>query len=85
MLEVERKPRKDFNFERPKKRDIIIKKAKEKITYENGKKVIETVYEKTNLTKKINETAKLVKSDNAILLQKMDEVEKIFTEIKGKK
>ena len=45
----------------PKRSDTIVKKEITKITYQDGKRIEETTIQKTNLTKKMNESAKLIK------------------------
>lgn len=84
MLNVQRKKitpiLKDEEVEQIKENDLIIEKLVPKTTYENGKKITEYNYEKVNLTKKINETKKLLKIDNTS--EKIAELEKIFTEVK---
>ena len=45
--------------------DIIISKFEEKTTYKDGKRITERIEKKVNITKKINETAKLVKIDQS--------------------
>ena len=59
-----------------KRKDIIVKRAYEVETIENNKKTIERKFREVNLTKKINETAKLLKTDNAT--QKLKELTEIL-------
>lgn len=59
-----------------KHQDIIVTKYEERETYDGNKKIIEQIPIKTNLTKKIQETAKLVKANSAI--EKMTEIEDAF-------
>lgn len=53
--------------------EVIIVEPVEKVEYKDNKKTIITTYKETNLTKKINETSKLVK--NETLLTKLKELE----------
>lgn len=57
--EVEAEPYEKNNM------DIFITRFEEKTTYENGKRITEWVETKTNISKKINETAKIVKIDQS--------------------
>ena len=60
------------------RQDIIVKKLCYKETYnEKSEKIITPYYKEVNLTKKINETAKLIKSYTA--QEKMKELERIAT------
>lgn len=67
---------------KPKKRDIIIKKAKKTIEYKEGCEIHKTTYENVNITKKVNETKKLIQGLTAE--QKIQELEKLFTGDKKK-
>lgn len=59
-------------------KDIIITKYKNETTYnEDGSRTEKRVPVKVNITKKVNETAKLVKEQTAA--EKLAELEKIFT------
>ena len=61
-----------------KQKDIIITKYKNETTYnEDGSKTVKRVPVMVNITKKVNETAKLVKEQTAT--EKLAELEKIFT------
>lgn len=42
-------------------KDIIRLIPQKKITYENGKRIEETIYKQRNITQEINETARLLK------------------------
>lgn len=77
MLEIERK--KHHNVEPvPAPADIIIHKFEEKTEYlKDGTKQIKKVKKEINLTKKINETKKLLKNYSAE--EKLQEIEKVFT------
>lgn len=67
-----------ISTKRPAKTDIIITKYEKKIDYnENGEKIEKRIPYKVNITKKINETAKLIKEQTA--QEKLAELEKIFT------
>lgn len=57
--------------------DIIAKRAKKIIEYQNGARIERTVYTEVNITRMVNETKKLVKTDTAT--EKLAEIEKIFT------
>ena len=76
MIEIMRDQRQFPKEHINKKNDIIVTKYEERETFENNKKIIEYVPIKTNLTKKIQETAKLVKSNAA--QEKMAEIEDAF-------
>lgn len=82
MLEV-CKPKKDkttFNRDTSvtEKRDIIVYRRKEVVIHnEDGSYTIKEEKEAVNLTKKINESKKLIKNQTA--KQKLREIEKIFT------
>ncbi len=56
-----------------KNEDIIVTEIVENITYDEEKKqkIINYEEKKTNLTKKINETAKLIKERNAEIFEKL--------------
>ena len=56
---------------------IVIKAYEEETVNEKGEKTIKTINTKVNITKKVNETAKLVKERTA--QQKLEELEKIFS------
>lgn len=58
------------------KSDVIVKRPKTIVKYVDGKKIEEVVYSKTNLTKKINETAKVLKLELAD--QTMTALNKLF-------
>ncbi len=59
-------------------KDIIVTKHQEQVTYnKDGSKTIKRIPKKINITKKINETAKLIKETTAE--QKLKELERIFT------
>ena len=77
MLEVERN--KIYKApELPKNNDIIITKYEDKVSYlEDGTKQIKKVPHNVNLTKKINETKKLIKA--ATTEEKLAQIERIFT------
>ena len=81
MLEVEKKKTIVKATEEMKKNkkpeDIIITKFEKKIEYKNGEQIIKRIPIKVNLTKKINETKKLIKNYSAE--EKLNELEKIFT------
>lgn len=77
MLEIERK--KHHNVEHvPAPEDITITKYEEKTEYlKDGTKQIKKVKKEINLTKRINETKKLIKA--ATTEEKLAQIEKIFT------
>lgn len=56
-----------------KKEDLIVTEIVETITYdkEKNQKIVSYEEKKTNLTKKINETAKLLKERNAEIFEKL--------------
>lgn len=61
----------------PPKHDITVKKTIEKIEYnKDGSKTIHQEKEKTNLTRQINETAKIVKQQDA--LQKLEQLKNLI-------
>lgn len=79
MIEILRDQRQSMEPNKKEERDIIVTKYEEKVTYDTANpniKKIELVPVKTNLTKKIQETAKLVKADAA--REKMAEIEDAF-------
>lgn len=52
--------------EEPRSNDIIVKRYSETVDYDKeGRKIVTPKIETFNLTKKVNETAKLIKSDLA--------------------
>lgn len=60
------------------KSDVIVKRPKTIVKYIDGKRVEEVIYTKTNLTKKINETAKVLKTELAD--QTMTALNQLFEE-----
>lgn len=76
MIEILRDQRQSTKPVEIKKKDIIVTKYEERETFEDNKKIIELIPIRTNLTKKIQETAKLVKADAA--REKMAEIEDAF-------
>ena len=60
----------------PKRKDIIVTKFETKIEYENGVKRERRVPTKTNVTKLVNETKKLVKQNKAS--ETLAEIEKLM-------
>ena len=62
--------------EQKKKRDIIVKRKRIKTTYKDGAEIRKIEYEKINLTKKINESAKIIKSTNTTE-EKLRQIERI--------
>lgn len=71
--------RTDYNPEekiQAKDEDLIVTEIIEKVTYDSEKKQKIITYEekKTNLTKKINETAKLLKERNAEIFEKLSKM-----------
>lgn len=76
MIEILRDQRQKTEPVNIKKNDIIVTRYEEQETFENNKRIIEYVPMKTNLTKKIQETAKLIKADAA--REKMAEIEDAF-------
>ena len=79
MLEVLKRKGHIFKLkEVPENADIIITKYETKTEYtDDGSKLEKRVPIKVNITKKINETKKLLKTTTAE--QKMAEIEKIFS------
>lgn len=77
MLEVERK--KHYNVQpAPIPKDIIITKYEEKTEYlKDGTKQIKKIKREINITKKINETKKILKNYSAE--EKLQEIEKVFS------
>lgn len=79
MLEIERKrtgPTQQPTM--PKKQDIVITKTKiETIENEDGSTTLKRIPVKVNITKKVNETKKMIKNYTAE--EKIAELEKIFT------
>lgn len=60
------------------KQDIIVERLQYKeLENEDGSTTIKPTYEKINLTKKVNETKKLIKVDKAS--ETLAEIEKIFS------
>lgn len=75
-----KKPTPKINKEQLKQayQDIIITKHEKIVTYnDNGDMVIKRMPVKVNITRKVNETARLIKEQTAE--QKLAELEKIFT------
>jgi hypothetical protein len=60
------------------KSDVIVTRPKTIVKYIDGKRVEEVLYTKTNLTKKINETAKVLKLELAD--QTMTALNQLFEE-----
>lgn len=83
MLEVEKKtnPIEKMTEERKKnrrKKDIIVTKYEKKIEYDkDGNEVIKRIPINVNITKKVNESKKLIKNYTAE--QKIEELERIFS------
>lgn len=68
-----------FLKERPTtpKHDITVNKVIEKVDYnKDGSRTIKEIIEKINITRQINETAKVVKIENA--QQKLEELRKMI-------
>lgn len=78
MLEVCKKETEQKNYsEIPEPKDIITSRIIEKVEYKNdGSKLIKYEKEYTNITKKINETAKMLKQLTAE--DKIKELEEIL-------
>ena len=81
MLEIERKPIKKLltkeMLEETKDTDIIITKHQNKTIYnEDNSKTIKRIPIKINITKKVNETAKTIKTYSAE--EKLQQIEKIY-------
>lgn len=76
MIEILRDQRQSTKGIKVKRHDIFTTKYEERETFENGKKIIEFIPRRTNLTKKIQETGKLIKANAA--QQKMNEIEDAF-------
>lgn len=77
MLEIERKPEKPKLYQ-VEQRDIIITKYKETTIYnEDGSILTKKEPVQVNITKKVNETKKMIKNYTAE--EKLAELEKVFT------
>lgn len=62
---------------RPPKHDITVTKTVERVEYnKDGSKTIRQEQEKTNITRQINETAKVVKQQDA--LQKLEQLKNLI-------
>ena len=71
----------EIEAEKPK--DIIVTKIATRTTVNSeGDIVIKRVKTRVNLTKKINETKKMIKIDTA--QEKLEEIERIYSEAKNK-
>lgn len=80
MLEILKKakqPKKGAKEKDKPNRDIFVTKYEELIEYKNGEKIIKRVPKVVNITKKVNETKKLIKNYSAE--EKLIELERIFT------
>ena len=77
MLEVCRKEAPNQKTPKFEPREYIVTKYEERETNENGRKIIERVPKKTNITKQINDTAKIVKQNLA--LEKLEELKQLYT------
>ena len=71
---LEKKPKKNY-----KHKDIVITKYETEEEYKDGAKIERRVPKKINITKKINETAKLYKKEQTSAEQKLAELEKVFS------
>lgn len=61
-----------------KKKDIIVERPIKIVEFKDGQKIERIEYEKINLTKKTNETAKVLKNNNAEqTLAKLEEIFKV--------
>ena len=70
----------EFKMPQPKEKkkiDIIVTKYEIKVEYKDGVKIERRVPTKVNLTKKMNETKKILKAQTAE--EKIKELEKIFS------
>lgn len=80
MLAIKIKHKPNIITEEDKKdaqdKDIIVEKFYEEETYKDGVKITKIKSEKTNLTKKINSTKKLIKNEMA--KEKIAELNKLF-------
>lgn len=78
ILSILQKPEPIPTSKKSKKRDIIVKKLRWEEEQIQGGFLRKPIYESINLTKKIQETRKLVKANTAS--KKLEELEKIFKE-----
>ena len=79
MLEIHKKKgiiTTDVEQLKNRNKDIIVKRRKIKTTYKDNVETRKIEYEKINLTKKINESAKMIKKENS-LEKKMQQIEKL--------
>lgn len=77
VVALSEKP-KIINNEEAQIEDIIITKYEKQITYdEEGNKIEKRIPVKVNITRKVNESAKLIKEYKAE--EKLAEIEKIFS------
>lgn len=78
MLQVLQKRKQISKAPKYESYDTIVTKWEEKVEYnDQGDKIIRRVPHFTNLTKQINETAKLIKNDAA--MEKLDELKNLLT------
>lgn len=81
MLAVQTKPEKVTGEElknAAKPRDIIVARHKKVTSYnDNGDEITKTQISYVNISKKVNESKKLIKTDSAA--EKLAQLEKIFT------
>ena len=83
MLEVLRDQSQRGPIEPIKHEDTIVRKAYNETTYEDGKEITVRKYKEVNVTKKVNETAKMVKQTTA--QDKLKELEELLTKEVNKK
>lgn len=76
-IEEEKKIAKRFIDKRP---DIIVQRENKVVTAKDGGFFYKTDYQAVNLTKKINETSKIVKQENA--MSKLAELEEVLKNTK---
>ena len=79
MLEIYKKKEiitTDVEQLKNRNKDIIVKRRKVKTTYKDNVETRKIEFEKINLTKKINESAKMIKKENS-LEKKMQQIEKL--------
>lgn len=71
---LEQKPIKKYTHS-----EIVITKYETQVEYKDGAKIERRIPKKVNITKKINETAKLFKKEQTSAEQKLAELEKVFS------
>ena len=78
MLQVIKRNEKNNRKKPPKKEDIIVTRYTEKSTYDNdGTKKTKRIPQRVNITKLVNETKKLLKTEKAV--DKINELKAFFS------